>query len=165
MLRRAVLELKGPVAVRYPRGGEEGYRGCCGDAPLTELRPGRDCTIVTYGVLVNQAMAAAELLCGHGLEARVVKLNAIAPLEEDALTTALGHERCLLVLEDCVSGGCVGQRLAALLAQRGCEPERLILKNLGDTVPDHGSVGQLYARCGLDSQSVADALKEACHEQ
>ncbi len=165
MLRRAVLELTGPVAVRYPRGGEGAYRGCCGNETFTELRQGSDCTILTYGILINEALAAAELLHQAGIEARVVKLNAIAPLRNDEVLTALGHEKRLLVLEDCVGSGCVGQRLTAILAQQGCASDKLFLKNLGDTIPCHGSVPQLYAQCGLDAASVAEALKEACHEQ
>ena len=165
MLRRAVLELTGPVAVRYPRGGEGAYRGCCGNETFTELRQGSDCTILTYGILINEALAAAELLHQAGIEARVVKLNAIAPLRNDEVLAALGHEKRLLVLEDCVGSGCVGQRLTAILAQQGCAPDKLFLKNLGDTIPCHGSVPQLYAQCGLDAASVAEALKESCHEQ
>lgn len=165
MLRWAVLKIKGPVAVRYPRGGEGAYRGCCGDETFTELRPGKDCTILTYGILINEALTAAELLHRDGIEARVVKLNAIAPLRDSEVLAVLGHEKRLLVLEDCVGSGCVGQRLTAILAQQGCAPDRLFLKNLGDTIPCHGSVPQLYQQMGLDAESVAAALKEACHEQ
>ena len=164
MLRRAVLELDGPVAVRYPRGGEGMYQGCCGDETFTELRAGEDCTILTYGILINQALAAAEQLEQAGIHARVVKLNAIAPLCNDAVLAALGSEKRLLVLEDCVGSGCVGQRVTAIMAQGGRMPEKLILKNLGDTIPCHGSVPQLYEQMGLDAESVAAALKEACHE-
>ena len=69
--------------------------------------------------------------------------------------------RCLLVLEDCLESGCVGQRLAALLAEGGSVPEKVILQNPGASVPDHGTVAQLYRRCRLDAASVADTLKEA----
>ena len=110
MLRRAVLELTGPVAVRYPRGGEGAYQDCCGNETFTQVRPGADCTILTYGVLINEALAAAELLHEAGVETRVVKLNAIAPLDGNAVLAALGSEKRLLVLEDCVGSGCVGQR-------------------------------------------------------
>ena len=67
MLRRAVLELTGPVAVRYPRGGEGAYQDCCGNETFTQVRPGADCTILTYGVLINEALAAAELLHEAGV--------------------------------------------------------------------------------------------------
>ena len=164
MLRRALFDLKGAVAVRYPRGNEGAYRDCCGEELLTQLRDGGDGTMLTYGVLINQALAAAELLHRDGVEVRVLKLNAIAPLPDAVLTAALGGEKRLLVLEDCIGTGCVGQRIAAILAQWGCVPEKVILQNLGDVIPCHGSVPQLYAQRGLDAQGVAAAWKEACHE-
>ena len=92
MLRRAVLELTGPVAVRYPRGGEGAYQDCCGNETFTQVRPGADCTILTYGVLINEALAAAELLHEAGVETRVVKLNAIAPLDGNAVLAALAKK-------------------------------------------------------------------------
>ena len=162
MLRQAIYDFDGPVAIRYPRGGEGAY----GDAADTHslaatLRQGGDCTIVTYGILVNQALAAAELLEQKGIRAEVVKLNRISPLTEQEAAELLGGRRCLLVLEDCLAAGCVGERLEALLALAGCGPDRLILRNLGGSVPDHGSTERLYERCGLDSRSLAETLEEA----
>lgn len=69
MLRRAVLEMDGPVAVRYPRGGEDGYEGDCGAESVTVLRQGTDAAIVTYGILTQQALRAAALLAGEGVSA------------------------------------------------------------------------------------------------
>ena len=162
MLRKAVLELDGPVAVRYPRGGEEAYRGCSGDETASVLREGKDCTIVTYGTLVNEALAAADLLHEKGIAAEVVKLNRIAPLNTEDVQVLRGT-KCLLVLEDCVESGCVGQRLAALLLQAGIVPERLILKNSGSTFVQQGSVPQLYRALGLDGESIAAELEEVLH--
>ena len=161
MLRRAVFHTEGPVAVRYPRGGEGAYTACCGEEDFTVLREGNEGTIVTYGVLVNEALAAAELLSERGHHVRVVKLNRIAPLESRAVCAALGGEQPMLVLEDCMGVGCVGQRIAAILAQGGCVPRKLILKNLGMNVAPHGTVAQLYEEFELDAASVAYALEEA----
>lgn len=161
MLRRAVFHAEGAVAVRYPRGGEGIYTACCGEEDFTVLREGGDGTIVTYGVLVNEALAAAELLAERGHNVRVVKINRIAPLESGAVCDVLGGEQPLLVLEDCMGVGCVGQRIAAILAQGGCGPRKLILKNLGTNVAPHGTVAQLYEEFELDAPSVAYALEEA----
>ena len=161
MLRRAVFHTEGPVAVRYPRGGEGTYTACCGEEDFTVLREGGEGTIVTYGVLVNEALAAAELLAERGHHVRVVKLNRIAPLESRAVCAVLGGEQPMLVLEDCMGVGCVGQRIAAILAQGGCAPRKLILKNLGMHVAPHGTVAQLYEEFELDAASVAYALEEA----
>lgn len=161
MLRRAVFHTEGAVAVRYPRGGEGIYTACCGEEDFTVLREGGDGTIVTYGVLVNEALTATELLAEHGHSVRVVKINRIAPLESSGVCAVLGGEQPMLVLEDCMGVGCVGQRIAAILAQGGCAPRKLILKNLGTNVAPHGTVAQLYEEFELDAASVAYALEEA----
>ena len=80
----------------------------------------------------------------------------------------VGHrmlKKRLLVLEDCVETGCVGQRVAAMMAQLGMAPRRLVLKNTGDRFIPQGSVAELRHLCGLDAESVAAAAEEAVHEQ
>ena len=165
MLRQAIEEIDGPVAVRYPRGGEDRYRDCCGAEVMTRLREGKDCTIVSYGTLINEALGAADLLQEKGISAEVVKLNRIAPMDPAYVKDMLGNSKCLLVLEDCVNTGCVGQRLAATMLQGGAAPQKLILKNSGDTFVQQGTVPQLYRALGLDAQSVAGSLEEVLHER
>ena len=70
-----------------------------------------------------------------------------------------------LVLEDCMATGCVGQRIAAILAQERVEPRCLTLKNLGGRFAPQGTVDQLYRAFGLDARSVADSVEEMLHEQ
>ena len=162
MLHQAIYDCSGPVAVRYPRGGEGAYGDDrTADGSVSVLRDGCDCTIVTYGVLVNQAMSAAEILQGKGITAQVVKMNRIAPLDSGDICRYLGNKHCVLVLEDCLSTGCVGQQLISVLSQQGVAPDKLILKNIGSFVPDHGTVDQLYQRYHLDANSVAAAIEEA----
>ena len=165
MIRTALFELDGPVAVRYPRGGEGAYQDNVSDKPLVRLRAGKDVTLLTYGILVNQALAAAALLEGRGIQAEVLKLNRIAPLDGEALAGFFEETDILLVLEDCFGAGCVGQRVAAILTGEGRAPKRLILRNLGRSFAPEGSVPQLEERFGLDAAAVAGAAEEACHER
>ena len=165
MLRRGLYEFTTPVAIRYPRGGEGAYSDCCGVESLTELRQGCDGTIVTYGVLINHALACAEQLHQRGIEIRVIKLNQIAPLDIEALQCALDHTNCLLVAEDCIATGCVGQRIIGILAQKGKVPPKVILRNLGNTIPTQGGVSELYCTFGLDAKSLANVLEETIREQ
>ena len=160
MLHTALYECTGPVAVRYPRGGEGAYREDCGDAPVSVLRQGTDACIVTYGVLVNQALEAAQRLANEGITVRGVKLNRVAPLEWDAVCSALDGASRLVVLEDQLRQGCVGQRLAAALLERNAAPERLRLLNAGERLPAQGSVQQLYRALGLDAAGVTAAVRE-----
>lgn len=159
MLRRALFTLNGPAAVRYPRGGEGAFRDDTSDRPLVRLRAGGDVTLLSYGILINEVLAAAELLEREGIQAEVWKLNQIAPL--DQVAGCFEKTDILLVLEDCFGAGCVGQRVAAILAKEGKAPRKLILKNLGGTFAPEGSVPQLEARFGLDAAAVAGAVREA----
>ena len=164
MLRQAVFELDGPVAVRYPRGGEGIFRADTSDKPIVSLRQGGDVTLVSYGILVNHLLEAADMLAADGIQAEVVKLNRVSPLEHDVVCDALGNRKRLLVLEDSFGAGCVGQRLTAILAEHGMAPEKLILKNLGKTYAPEGSVSQLEHSRGLDAASVAAAVREAMND-
>lgn len=164
MLRKAIFELDGPVAVRYPRGGEGVFQADTSDKPIASLRQGGDVTMAAYGVMVNHLLEAADLLAEQGIQAEVVKLNQVSPLDHETVCAALGGRKRLLVLEDAFGAGCVGQRLAAILAEHGVAPEKLILKNLGKTYAPEGSVSQLEHSRGLDAAAVAAAVREAMND-
>ena len=80
MLERALFQIRGPVAVRYPRGSEGAYIGTGGEEPAVILRWGTDITLVSYGTQINEALEAAAMLEQQGVDAEVVKLNQITPL-------------------------------------------------------------------------------------
>ena len=127
MLRHAILELDGPVAVRYPRGGEGRFREDTAGVPIARLREGEDVTLVGYGIMVNHLLEAADQLAQEGIRAGIVKLNRISPLEHPPVCEVIGKTRRLLVLEDSFGAGCVGQRVAAILAEAGLAPENWLV--------------------------------------
>ena len=155
MLRHAVEKVRGPVAVRYPRGGEGEFKALCGVEGAGVLRPGADVTIAAYGTMVNEALAAAKLLEEKGRSTQVVKLNSIAPLDVDILAACAKKTGRLVVAEECVDAGCVGRRIAAEFALRGVSGVRLALVDLGDRFVQHGTVTELRALCGIDGASIA----------
>ncbi len=162
MLHEAIYECKGPVAIRYPRGGEGAYvENAESGSGATILSRGNDAAIVTYGIHVNEAISASEMLQKKGIHLSVIKLNRITPLPEEELIGMLHGIPCTFVLEDCVASASVGEHIAALLARRGCAPQRMILRNLGDHVPDQGTVEQLYEQYRLNAAAVAADIEEA----
>ena len=161
MLRQALFEAGGPAAIRYPRGGEGAFRDDTSDEPIARLREGADVTLLAYGVLVNQTLEAAELLAEEGIQAEVLKLNRIAPLDFEAIGDYFGKTDILVTTEDSFGAGCVGQRIAAILASHGKAPGRLVLKNLGKTFAPEGSVSQLERKFRLDAAGIAEAAREA----
>lgn len=162
MLRAAVLDRKGPVALRYPRGGEGAYCGDAGAAGTTILRKGTDITLVGYGILINQLLEAADLLNAKGISADVVKLNSITPIDFEPIFLSLRRTGRFLMAEDVMAAGCVGQRISTALLQEGVGIKGLALCNFGNDFITHGSLSELYRLCGLDGESLYKKALEVC---
>ncbi|NLF34458.1 MAG: 1-deoxy-D-xylulose-5-phosphate synthase, partial [Clostridiales bacterium] len=162
MLREAVYHVDGPVAVRYPRGGEGDYRGDAGAVPAACLRQGRDITLVGYGTLINNILDAADRLAAAGLSPEVIKLGTILPIDWDTLKTSLEKTRRLLVAEDCVAMGSVGERIAAWICRTRLELDSVVLHNCGDGFITHGTVHQLCKTRELDAESLFKKAMEVC---
>ena len=161
MVTCAVNEAVGPVAVRYPRGGENGYHENHSDKPTVILREGTDMTLVTYGTLVGEALRAAEQLEQRGIRCEVVKLGRIFPLDSGPVLDSVKKTHRLTVVEEVASRGSVGRDLATQLAALNVWLERVILLNAGDGLVTHGSVSQLWAMLGIDADHIASAIEEA----
>ena len=81
-------------------------------------RTGRDLTIVTYGAMMWTALEAAAKLSAEGVEAEVLDLRTLVPLDEEAVLASVGRtSRCLVLHEDTRTGG-IGAEVAALLAEK-----------------------------------------------
>jgi len=159
MLELAVYRVDGPVAVRYPRGEEGAYKQSAGDAPSTLLRQGGDITLAAYGVMINNVIAAAEILSKEGIEAEVIKLNLINPLDAAAVIRSLRKTGRLLTAEDVCAFGSVGSRLLSACAQEGLALKGAATLDLGDGIVPQGSVEELLKLKGLDAQSIAETAK------
>ena len=162
MLERAVLRMNGPVAVRYPRGGEGAYQADSGEAPAVCLRSGRDVTMVSYGVEINDLLAAAEALAEEGIEAEVLKLNEISPLPTDLVLDSVRRTGALIVAEDGIASAGVGQRFAAAVEMAGISSKTALI-NCGDRFVHHGAVSCLKAELGLDAQGIMKTAREVLH--
>lgn len=156
----AAVDLTGPVAVRYPRGGEGRQYPDWNGEGASLLRPGKDVTLAAYGTLTDEILAAAELLEEKGIGAEVVKLHRIAPLDAEPVIASVRKTGRLLVLEDCNENGSVGQQLASALIQAGVVPKNLVLQNLKNAFAPQGTAAQLRAMLGLDARSVAEQVQE-----
>ena len=159
MLEQAVLHVNGPVAIRYPRGGEGAYRGDAGPGHAAVLRRGDDITLVSYGILINDVLEAAELLAGEGIQAEVVKLNVITPLDPELVLESVKKTKVLLTAEDSAAHGSVGERLAAAVAEAGLTA-KVLCRTSGDKFVTHGALSCLKQELGLDSAGIFRAALE-----
>ncbi len=160
MLELALYRISGPAAVRYPRGVEGIYKKSTASLPAVRLRQGTDITIVSYGIMINQAIAAAEMLAEKGCFAEVIKLNLINPLDEKTVLASLARTGRLLVAEDVCSAGSVGSRILASVAASGMVLKGARLLNLGNGVVTHGTIDELLALKGLDARGILVAALE-----
>lgn len=159
MLALALYRIEGPVALRYPRGGEGKYLKSAGSAPSTILREGSDLTLVGYGVMINELIKAAALLEREGISAELIKLNLVNPLDSAAVLASLKKTGRLLVAEDVCAAGSVGSRILAACAEAGLSLRDARTLDLGQGIVPHGSVEELKRLCGLDAESIAETAK------
>ena len=159
MLRAAIYNINGSVAIRYPRGGEGKYTAC-NTAPETLLREGRDVTLVCYGIMTNEVLDAAERLAAEGISAEVIKLSMIKPPDFDLVMRSLRKTGKLLISEDACEAGCVGSRILEEAAINEIHVRAAKLLNLGEGIVPHGTVAELLHDFGLDADGIVSAAME-----
>lgn len=159
MLRHAVTEMTGPVAIRYPRGGEGQWSQMAGVDGTTVIQEGTDVTLVAYGTMVDQVLQAAQLLEQRGHSVAVVKLNSIRPLDMGPIRRLCEQTGRLIVAEECNDSGCVGRTIISELALAGV-PVKAALVNLGDQFVPQGSVAQLREMTGIDGAGICQKAME-----
>lgn len=162
MLRYAIYECKGPVAVRYPRGNEDGYKADCGKKAASVLREGTDLTLVTFGSLTGTVLQVAERLERDGISAEVVKLNRITPLPTDEVLLSLRKTNRLLVAEECMAAGAPGEGVLAAASEIPLKGTRVC--SCGEGFVTHGTIPQLRSLCGLDAESIYKKAREVMRD-
>ena len=146
---KAAVNTDGPAAVRYPKGVEGRYRDCRLE-PIARLRAGSDITLISYGTMINEILDAADLLETRGIHAQVLKLSRIEAPDIDTLYSFLPEKGKVVIAEECVETGSVGEYIAAHLKNHP-----VLLVNLGrDGFVKQGSVAQQKARCGIDAAGI-----------
>ena len=162
MLRWAVDEYDGPVAIRYPRGSE-GSEKCSAWNGLEKScvchRKGSDVTLITYGTLLENVMEAAEMLSRQGIEATVLRLMTVSHVSAEQILAEAAENRPVVVVEEVCSGSGIRESLAWVVHRLApnCRVDGI---DLGNSFVTHGSQQKLYEQCGLDPQSIAEFTKE-----
>ena len=172
MLHWAISQQNGPVAVRYPRGGNRqltdsawpnvvpsDFKGA-----MKQHKSGEDVMLITYGTVTDNVIEAANLLSERGISAGVIRLLSVNPLPITDIIEALGTCRHVMVVEESCSAAGVKETLAWEIqhAVGGCKVNGI---DLGDRFICHGDMISLYKYCGLDSVSIADRAQEAIRDE
>jgi 2-oxoisovalerate dehydrogenase E1 component beta subunit len=146
------------------------YRSIKGDVPDGEhvvplgkahvARAGTHLTVVTYGLAVHHALAAAETVAGEGIETEVVDLRTLRPLDkETVLESVMRTNKVLIVHEDNVTGG-IGAELAAIVGQEAFEYlDGPITRLCGPDVPAWPFAASLEEAVLLTPEKIADSIR------
>ena len=162
MLRWAVQQYHGPVAIRYPRGTEGSYSASDWNGLEGELvkchRTGKDVTILTYGNLLDNALEAAEILADSGVEATVLRMLTLSDLAADEVLAKMSEKKVLILAEEVCGGSGIREALAWEIHQKNpcCRIDGI---DLGRGFVPHGSLKQLHRHCGLDAENIANYTK------
>ena len=122
------------------------------------LREGDDVTIVACGVEVDEALKAAELLTGDGIEATVIDAYSIKPLDEETILAAAARTGCVVTAEEHSVIGGLGEAVSTLLSENQPLPVERV--GMRDRFGKSGEYGELAAYFGLDSTAIVEAAKK-----
>lgn len=170
MLRWAVIKNSGPVAIRYPRGGNGKYTDAAWNADKDDNcavcmhHTGKDIAILTYGVLVNNAMEAAQILHNHGVEAAVVRLTQLAPLPISEIIDVLSEYKVIYVAEE-IAGSCGIRAELAMQLTRVIPDIKVFGVDLGNRYIQHGALDKLYDFYGLSGIKIAESIMEVTQSE
>ena len=159
---RAALEYEGPVYIRFGRAAvpvindKPDYKFEIGKG--TVVRPGKDVTIVATGICVDSALGAAEKLAADGIDAEVINICTIKPLDEDIIVnSAKKTGKVVTVEEHSVIGG-LGSAVCDCLSAKLPTPVKKI--GMQDIFGESGSAAALIEKYGLDANGVYQSVKE-----
>lgn len=157
------LSLGGPFAIRYPRGEAEGVPVPKNPA-LFELgrasvvREGDDVAILAFGRMVSRALGAADLLAQQGVQARVVDMRWVKPLDTQAIADAAATKLVVTVEGGVISGG-AGEGVLGELSRLGSKVPALTL-GISDAFVTQGKTDLLLHDLGLDAEGIAASIRE-----
>lgn len=123
------------------------------------IREGKDIAIIACGTMVYYAKQAAEILAAKGIEASVIDMHTIKPLDTAAVDAELGKKLMVTVEEATIVGG-LGSAVAEHLALKKVKPAQLML-GIKDTYPHAGSYQYLLENCRLTGPQIAEDIEAA----
>lgn len=160
LLIKQAAAVNGPVYVRLGRAAVPGIyeedsnieigKGMC-------VRDGSDYTVIATGVMVNEAMIAAEMLEKEGISLRVIDMHTIKPIDQDIIVKAAKETKGIVTAEEHSVLGGLGSAVSEVVV-RSCMT-KMAFVGIQDTFGESGKPAELMAKYGLTADAIADAVK------
>ena len=161
---RALMEYDGPAYLRLGRSAVEDLTG---DLPGysfqlgkgVTLRKGDDVTIIAVGLMVQEAMKAAGTLAAEGIQARVIDMHTIKPLDEALVLQAARETGCIVITEEHTIVGGLGSAVAEYLS--GVYPVPVVRHGVEDVFGRSGKAAEVLAAYGLTAEGIVAKVRAA----
>ena len=160
---KAAYELKGPVYLRFGRLAipvfhEEGFDFRIGKGEI--LRDGTDVAIIANGLLVYEAIQAGEILAQQGINAMVINMATVKPLDEELVLAAAKKCGKIITCEEHSVIGGLGEAVCSLLSEKMPTPVRRI--GINDEFGHSGPAVDLLKAFGLSAEHIVEVAQELC---
>ncbi len=159
---KAAYEYVGPVYMRFGRlavpviNDNEDYKFEIGKGIV--LREGKDVAIIATGLEVAESLAAAEMLAADGIDAKVINIHTIKPLDEELVIAAAKETGKVVTVEEHSVIGGLGSAVADVLSEKA--PTKMLKIGVNDTFGESGPAVALIKKYGLDAESIYKKVKE-----
>lgn len=159
---KAVAEYYGPVYIRLGRSSvptlndENTYKFEIGKA--VTLKEGSDVTLFATGIMVSEAMKAAELLSKEGVSAEVINIHTIKPIDAKAIVNSVTKTGCAVTCEEHNIIGGLGSAVCEVLAEN--KPAPIVRVGVKDTFGESGKPNELLKHYGLTAEDIVKAAVE-----
>ena len=157
----AIAEHEGPVYLRFGRPKVPVFMPT--DQPFeigkaVTLTEGTDVTIIATGHLVWESLQAAEKLEAEGINAEVINIHTIKPLDEEAILASVAKTGCVVTAEEHNKFGGLGESVARCLAENNPTPQEFVAVN--DTFGESATPAQLMEKYNINDKAVVAAVKK-----
>ena len=158
----AAAEFNGPMYVRLGRSAVPTIFGEDYDFEIGKgvvLRDGNDVTIIACGIMVNEALIAADILKEENINARVINMSTIKPIDTELIIKAAKETKAIVTAEEhSIIGG-----LGSAVSEVVCENHPVVVKKVGmnDCFGESGTPNELLAKYGLTAKDIVEKVKEA----
>ena len=159
LLEQAVA-MYGPCYVRLGRAAVPTFYGEDADITLGKgnlVKDGKDVTIVATGIMVNEAVMAAEELAAEGIDVRIIDIHTIKPLDEEIIIKAAQETKAIVTAEEHSVIGGLGSAVAEVVVKNA--PVKMAMVGQKDTFGESGKPDQLKEKYGMTAADIVAAVK------
>lgn len=158
---KAIAKHEGPVYLRFGRPKVPIFTDANADFKIGKANvifEGKDVSIIACGHLVWKAVEAAQELAKEGIDAEVINMHTIKPLDEKAILDSIAKTGCVVTAEEHMINGGLGDSVAQVLSRNNPTPQEYV--GVNDTFGESGTPDELMTKYNIDTADIIKASKK-----